>query len=242
MCRECAGNCWECAGMWQGCAGMCRDVLGCARNVPGIAGMCRGCGGLCPECAGMCRVLPGCSCCPSRRGKSPWEKLLSRGFRVCAPASPQPFVLPQPFVRPHHSLPGRSWSQRQENPEPKPREEAEWSTQRALFSGACPQQVREQVAKHLMIWPRNEPPQLETPGDLHTPKGRDAPLPLLRINPPLGRSPGASSHAQTRWVHTDTFICWSFILPFLLSLQCYKRTPGGVVRGLLNTHRSLWQD
>lgn len=96
------------------------------------------------ELPGMCRELPGCSCCPSRRGKQPREKLLAQRFHV---------LQPQPgLCCPIIPYPAAQWSQRQENPEPKPWEEADGEHKGlARFSGPCSRQVRQQVAQHLMV-------------------------------------------------------------------------------------------
>lgn len=83
-----------------------------------------------------------------------------------------------------------------------------------VFSGLCPQEVREQVVKHLQIYLRNVPPQLEIEGYLHTRGGALLPCTLLQINPLFGRSLEASCHVKTCWVHKYMY----FLIFSLLSL------------------------
>lgn len=138
-------------------------------------------------------------------GTRPWKHLLSQRCHLLRPGSAAPArsaaLLFPAWLR--NGAKGR-----------KTRRLNLWKRQEgaqqglALFSGSRPQEVREQAVKHLMIYLRNEPPQLEIPGDLHTPRAETLPCTLLRINPPLGKSPGASCHVQTHWVHTNTFIFW----------------------------------
>lgn len=75
----------------------------------------------------------------------------------------------------------------------------------SIFSGSRPQEVREQVVKHLKIYLRNVPPQLEIQGYLHTHRREMLPCTLLQINPLLGKSPDASCHVKTCWVYKNMY-------------------------------------
>lgn len=77
------------------------------------------------------------------------------------------------------------------------------AAERGLYfiSGSCPQEARDQVVKHRKIYLRNEPPQLEIQRCLHTHREEMLPRTLLQINPLLGKSPDASCHVKTCWVH-----------------------------------------
>lgn len=130
-------------------------------------------------------------------------------------------VLSQPVFLLHYSLPGCERSKRRKTRSPNLRKRQEGAQKLLLFRlffrlffGSRPREVREQVVKHLMIYLRNEPPQLEIPGDLHTPRAESLPCTHPRINPLFGRS--LAPPAMYRPVgHTQTHLFSGFLsFPF----------------------------
>lgn len=115
-----------------------------------------------------------------------------------------------------YSLPGRGTEEeapRTSLDKPEPSEEAEWRSREGhLFSCFMCPGGKKQVGKYLKIYLRNVPSQLEIQGYLHTHRGERLPCTLLRINPPLGKSPDASCHVNTYCTHKRVLAGLLFLL------------------------------